>query len=163
MAPGISKRQQLRNEKTLQDLIRSVPGNDRCADCGAVNPGMDMLSPGWSFCETYWSELTCFLFPFSGWASWNVCIRPDLIPALPLSLLCFSNEDDWLSGLCSWVSFYACGAHRCIASWGRTSQRLNPWLWIAGRQSRSMWVDIISGIWRRLQQDRLTCDWILRL
>jgi hypothetical protein len=36
----VSKRQQQRNEKALQDLIRSVPGNDRCADCGAFNPGM---------------------------------------------------------------------------------------------------------------------------
>lgn len=40
MVSGISKRQQLRNERALQDLIRSVPGNDRCADCSAMNPGM---------------------------------------------------------------------------------------------------------------------------
>ncbi|EAA64749.1 hypothetical protein AN1629.2 [Aspergillus nidulans FGSC A4] len=39
MVSGISKRQQLRNERALQDLIRSVPGNDRCADCSAMNPG----------------------------------------------------------------------------------------------------------------------------
>ncbi|KAI9371005.1 hypothetical protein BJX61DRAFT_52826 [Aspergillus egyptiacus] len=52
MVGGISKRQQLRNERALQDLIRSVPGNDRCADCSALNPG---------------------------WASWNIgiflCVR----------------------------------------------------------------------------------------
>ncbi|CAK38675.1 uncharacterized protein An04g04100 [Aspergillus niger] len=47
MVAGISKRQQFRNERALQDLIRSVPGNDRCADCQALNPG---------------------------WASWNVRI-----------------------------------------------------------------------------------------
>lgn len=40
MVAGISKRQQQRNERALQDLIRSVPGNDRCADCSAMNPGM---------------------------------------------------------------------------------------------------------------------------
>lgn len=37
---GISKRHQFRNERALQDLIRTVPGNDRCADCEAVNPGV---------------------------------------------------------------------------------------------------------------------------
>ncbi|KAL5332374.1 hypothetical protein BJX70DRAFT_134746 [Aspergillus crustosus] len=47
MVTGISKRQQQRNERALQDLIRSVPGNDRCADCSALNPG---------------------------WASWNIGI-----------------------------------------------------------------------------------------
>lgn len=40
MVIGISKRGQLRNERALQDLIRTVPGNDRCADCQAMNPGM---------------------------------------------------------------------------------------------------------------------------
>lgn len=39
MPNGISKRQQLRNEKTLAELIRTVPGNDRCADCEALTPG----------------------------------------------------------------------------------------------------------------------------
>lgn len=39
MPNGISKRQQLRNEKTLAELIRTVPGNDRCADCDALTPG----------------------------------------------------------------------------------------------------------------------------
>jgi hypothetical protein len=35
-----SKRQQARNERALQELIKTVPGNDRCADCQARNPGM---------------------------------------------------------------------------------------------------------------------------
>ena len=35
----INKRQQVRNERALQELIKSTPGNDRCADCGAKNPG----------------------------------------------------------------------------------------------------------------------------
>jgi hypothetical protein len=39
MPNGISKRQQLRNEKTLAELIRTIPGNDRCADCDALTPG----------------------------------------------------------------------------------------------------------------------------
>ena len=39
MASALNKRQQARNERALQDLIKSVAGNDRCADCGARNPG----------------------------------------------------------------------------------------------------------------------------
>ncbi len=35
----MSKRQLARNERDLQDLIVSVSGNDRCADCQARNPG----------------------------------------------------------------------------------------------------------------------------
>lgn len=40
MVIGISKRHQFRNERALQELIRTVPGNDRCADCQAMNPGV---------------------------------------------------------------------------------------------------------------------------
>lgn len=40
MAGAISKRQQARNEKQLQELIQTVPGNSMCADCHARNPGM---------------------------------------------------------------------------------------------------------------------------
>ena len=34
----MSKRQQARNEKVLQDLVHNVPGNNFCADCQARNP-----------------------------------------------------------------------------------------------------------------------------
>ncbi|PYI03714.1 ArfGap-domain-containing protein [Aspergillus sclerotiicarbonarius CBS 121057] len=50
MVAGISKRQQFRNERTLQDLIRSVPGNDRCADCQALNPGWASWNLGIFIC-----------------------------------------------------------------------------------------------------------------
>ena len=39
MASTISKRQQARNERALQELIKAVAGNDRCADCSSKNPG----------------------------------------------------------------------------------------------------------------------------
>lgn len=44
MVVGLSKRHQFRNEKAVYDLIRSVPGNDRCADCKAMNPGGFLFS-----------------------------------------------------------------------------------------------------------------------
>ncbi|KAL2841279.1 hypothetical protein BJY01DRAFT_217706 [Aspergillus pseudoustus] len=50
MVLGISKRQQQRNERALQDLIRSVPGNDRCADCSAMNPGWASWNLGVFLC-----------------------------------------------------------------------------------------------------------------
>ncbi|KAE8394764.1 hypothetical protein BDV23DRAFT_147101 [Aspergillus alliaceus] len=50
MVAGISKRQQFRNERALQDLIRSVPGNDRCADCQAMNPGWASWNMGIFLC-----------------------------------------------------------------------------------------------------------------
>jgi hypothetical protein len=39
MSGLMSKRQQARNEKALQDLVQNVPGNNMCADCHARNPG----------------------------------------------------------------------------------------------------------------------------
>jgi len=39
MSSALSKRQQARNEKALQDLLQSVSGNDLCADCQTRNPG----------------------------------------------------------------------------------------------------------------------------
>lgn len=50
MAGTISKRQQARNERALQDLISSVPGNDRCADCSAKNPGWASWNLGVFLC-----------------------------------------------------------------------------------------------------------------
>ena len=43
MTTALSKRHQARNERALQELIKTVPGNDRCADCGTRNPGMPPL------------------------------------------------------------------------------------------------------------------------
>ncbi|RPA90809.1 ArfGap-domain-containing protein [Choiromyces venosus 120613-1] len=45
-----NKRQQARNERILQDLIKSVPGNDRCADCGTRNPAWASWSLGIFLC-----------------------------------------------------------------------------------------------------------------
>ncbi|KAG0159170.1 hypothetical protein PDIDSM_6691 [Penicillium digitatum] len=50
MAPGISKREQARNEKTLAELIRTIPGNDRCADCDALSPGWASWNMGIFLC-----------------------------------------------------------------------------------------------------------------
>lgn len=38
MTGVLSKRQQARNEKVLQELVQTVPGNNFCADCQARNP-----------------------------------------------------------------------------------------------------------------------------
>ncbi|KEY71993.1 hypothetical protein S7711_00014 [Stachybotrys chartarum IBT 7711] len=50
MSTALSKRQQARNEKTLQDLVRNVTGNNRCADCHALNPSWASWSLGVFLC-----------------------------------------------------------------------------------------------------------------
>ncbi|OAG21336.1 ArfGap-domain-containing protein [Alternaria alternata] len=50
MASALNKRQQARNERTLQELIKTVPGNGTCADCGARNPGWASWSLGIFLC-----------------------------------------------------------------------------------------------------------------
>lgn len=42
MSGALSRRQQARNEKALQELVQNVPGNNMCADCHARNPCMFM-------------------------------------------------------------------------------------------------------------------------
>ncbi|KAK1754678.1 UBA domain-containing protein 3 [Echria macrotheca] len=50
MSGALSKRQQARNEKVLQDLVQSVPGNNFCADCQARNPAWASWSLGIFLC-----------------------------------------------------------------------------------------------------------------
>ncbi|CAG8951116.1 hypothetical protein HYFRA_00006514 [Hymenoscyphus fraxineus] len=50
MSAALSKRQQARNERALQDLIKTVPGNNLCADCQARNPGWASWSLGIFLC-----------------------------------------------------------------------------------------------------------------
>ncbi|TQS38797.1 hypothetical protein Golomagni_00687 [Golovinomyces magnicellulatus] len=45
MSGPLSKRQQARNERILQDLIKTVPGNNVCADCQVRNPGTSFSTP----------------------------------------------------------------------------------------------------------------------
>lgn len=66
MTTAMSKRTQLRNEKALHDLVKTVPGNERCADCEARNPGAPPSLPLPSTTN----------HPFPGWASWSVSSSP---------------------------------------------------------------------------------------
>ncbi|KAI0526673.1 hypothetical protein F5B22DRAFT_586984 [Xylaria bambusicola] len=50
MAGLMSKRQQARNERALQDLVQSVAGNNLCADCGAPNPSWASWNLGIFLC-----------------------------------------------------------------------------------------------------------------
>ena len=50
MASLTNKRQQARHERTLQDLIKGIPGNNKCADCGANNPGWASWNLGIFLC-----------------------------------------------------------------------------------------------------------------
>jgi ribosomal protein L40E len=50
MSGLMSKRQQARNEKALQDLVQNVPGNNMCADCHARNPAWASWSLGVFLC-----------------------------------------------------------------------------------------------------------------
>ncbi|KAF4591713.1 hypothetical protein GQ602_002012 [Ophiocordyceps camponoti-floridani] len=46
----MSKRHQARNEKVLRDLVQSVPGNNRCADCHMPSPAWASWSLGVFLC-----------------------------------------------------------------------------------------------------------------
>ncbi|KAI1465926.1 ArfGap-domain-containing protein [Daldinia caldariorum] len=50
MSALMSKRQQARNEKALQDLVHNVPGNNFCADCQARNPSWASWNLGVFLC-----------------------------------------------------------------------------------------------------------------
>lgn len=50
MSAAINRRQQARNERALQDLIKNVSGNNRCADCNTPNPGWASFNLGIFLC-----------------------------------------------------------------------------------------------------------------
>ncbi|KAI1459169.1 ArfGap-domain-containing protein [Annulohypoxylon moriforme] len=50
MSGLMSKRQQARNEKALQELVHNVPGNNFCADCQARNPAWASWNLGIFLC-----------------------------------------------------------------------------------------------------------------
>ncbi|KAG6008678.1 hypothetical protein E4U21_004033 [Claviceps maximensis] len=50
MSGPLSKRQQARNEKALQDLVHNIAGNNQCADCHARNPAWASWSLGVFLC-----------------------------------------------------------------------------------------------------------------
>ncbi|KPM44754.1 hypothetical protein AK830_g1791 [Neonectria ditissima] len=50
MSGALSKRQQARNEKVLQELVHNISGNNLCADCHARNPAWASWSLGVFLC-----------------------------------------------------------------------------------------------------------------
>ncbi|KAK7431712.1 Protein gts1 [Neonectria magnoliae] len=48
MSGALSKRQQARNEKVLQELVHNISGNNLCADCHARNPVKSLSMDSWS-------------------------------------------------------------------------------------------------------------------
>lgn len=68
MTGVLSKRQQARNEKQLQELVQSVPGNNICADCHARNPGTSIILPVFKLYVQVLLTLICG----TAWASWSV-------------------------------------------------------------------------------------------
>ncbi|TPX13339.1 uncharacterized protein E0L32_006312 [Thyridium curvatum] len=75
MSGVLSKRSQARNEKVLQDLVHSVPGNNSCADCGAHNP-CKLLTPVLSLLlerlDKSVTDAPCAAV--LAWASWSLGI-----------------------------------------------------------------------------------------
>jgi hypothetical protein len=92
-----SKRQQARNERTLQDLIKSVPGNNVCADCSARNPGLipfpDLLHSRANRVDRM-GKLEC---------KQHLCHFPVYTPR-------------WILTLPSWAFSCVCGVPPCIGS-----------------------------------------------
>lgn len=112
MTSSISKRHQARNERALQDLIKTVPGNDRCADCQARNPGMCLTSEGAQAMKSNKS--------YTGWASWSVSTLNGL------TKICYGRIIDLLTdlgGKSSWEFSSACDALHFIASLAPISQK----------------------------------------
>ena len=108
MSTALSKRHQARNERALQELIRTVPGNDRCADCQSKNPGRCLsCSPSsmkWLTTVDRMGKLEC-----------KLSTRAKT-----------GNEDGQADQTLSWASFCACDAPRYTESSVPTSPKSSP-------------------------------------
>ena len=102
MSGALSKRQQARNERALQDLIKAVPGNNVCADCQARNPGETRLRR-----RRIGHVLT------SHDRMGKLECKHDFFHVLVYI------SDPFLS-LFSWVYSCVCGVLHCIGRWGQT-------------------------------------------